>query len=72
MSKKSTDCENTMQDYSSLYLKYEQMRRYAAIYSECLDIKDKLCAELRKENEELKNKLKLYEDKFAKFNTVSD
>ena len=54
-------CCNVNNDLADLYLKYERAENYIKLLNKCLDVKEELCDFYRKENEELKEKLNIYE-----------
>ena len=62
MNKKCKECENEiMLKYADLKIKYDKANRYLDILEKCLDTKDELCKALREDNEELRNKVRVYE-----------
>lgn len=63
MPDKCKDCENELLlKLADLETKYDRLEYYSKILEKCLDTKDELCKVLREENDELKNKLRLYNE----------
>lgn len=55
------NCENEMMlKYSDLFIEYQKVKNYNKILEKCLDTKDELCKALREDNEQLRNKLRVY------------
>lgn len=62
MDDKCIDCQNeTLQLYSDLKIKYENLLWWKEKLEEALDIKEELNKSLRDENEELKGRMNDYE-----------
>lgn len=62
MAKSCKECSNEALDkYADLYLKYERLEGQNRILEECFDIMKNLFDNYRKENEELKTKIRIYE-----------
>lgn len=62
MNKKCSECENEMMlKYADLEFKYTKATNYIVLLEKCLDVKDELCKALREDNEELRNKVRVYE-----------
>lgn len=57
------ECEkDILLKYSDLQIEYNKLENYNKLLENCLDIKEELCNFFRTENEELKNKLKIYKE----------
>lgn len=55
------ECEkDILLQYSDLKIEYNKLENYNKLLEKCLDIKEELCDFFRTENEELKNKLRIY------------
>lgn len=55
------DCENKLlMELAELGIKLDKAENHIDILNRCLDVKEELCQLLREENEELRNKLKVY------------
>lgn len=57
------ECEkDIMLKYSDLSIEYNKLEKYNKLLENCLDIKEELNNFFRTENEELKNKLRIYKE----------
>ena len=55
------DCENkSLMEVAELQIKLDKAANHIDILNRCLDVKEELCQLLREENEELRNKVKVY------------
>lgn len=55
------DCENkSLMEVAELQIKLDKAENHIDILNRCLDVKEELCQLLREENEELRNKVKVY------------
>ena len=54
------DC-NVNNEFAELQLKYDLAQRHIKILTDCLDVKEQLCAFFREQNEQLKEKVDIYE-----------
>lgn len=63
MSDKCKNCENELLlNVAELEIKNDRLEYCSKLLERCLDTKDELCKALREDNEELRNKLRIYEN----------
>lgn len=63
MGKTKVDCEmcDYVDELTDLEMKYDLAQRHIKILTNCLDVKEQLCAFFREQNEQLKEKVDIYE-----------
>ena len=59
---KCTECEKEIvSDLADLQMKYDKAEKYIKLLNACLDVKEERCEFYRQENDDLKEKLSIYE-----------
>lgn len=67
LQEKCRECENdTFLKNADLQIDYDKAQGYIKLLEKCLDVKEELLEYYRNENEELKNKVKLYKAKLER------